>query len=516
MNIPPAILIITSLTITALFASCNSKSAAPPTNQPTRPNILIILADDLGYSDIAPYGSEIATPALAGLAAGARRYRTFYNAARCCPTRAALLTGRYPHAAGMGGMVSPAGAAPGPGPYQGYLRPDVPTIAERLGAAGYQTWLSGKWHVGESTEHWPHRRGFNRSFGLISGASSYYTIRTDQPRLRQMVTDSLPFTPPDTGFYATTAYSDFAVERVLDAGRDTTPFFGYLAYTAPHWPLHAPEATVQKYLARYRTGWDALRRERHERQIKLGLQGESVGLPPTDPEVPDWETVPDKATWVRKMAVYAAMVEEMDRGIGRVIAALDSTGQRENTLIFFLSDNGGCDETIAQRGLNRPGATVGQPGSYLAYGRPWSQLSNVPFRRYKAWVNEGGVATPLLLSWPKGNVETGWTDATGHVTDLLPTCLVAAGLPIPQGLPGNNLLAAVPTDRDLFWEHQGQKAIRRGNWKLLSNAPDDAWRLYNLATDPTENQDLASMEPARVDSLETAYLAWWAEMEWQN
>lgn len=485
--------------------------AAPPPSVSQRPNILIILADDLGYSDIGAYGSEISTPALDGLAAEARCYRNFYNAARCCPTRASLLTGRHPHVAGMGGMVSKGETLPPEGPYQGYLRTDVATIAERLADAGYASWLSGKWHVGEREAHWPYHRGFQRTFSLISGASSYYGIRTDQDRKRQMTLDGRPWMPPDSGFYATHAYTDFAVERILETAGDTTPFFGYLSYTAPHWPLHAPEATVQRYLPIYEAGWDALRGERHARQQTLGLIGGETELPPTDDDVPPWEYAADRATWVRKMAVYAAMVEEMDRGIGRVLAALDSTGRGDNTLVLFLSDNGGCDETVAGRGLNLPGTVIGQPGSYVAYGRPWSQLSNVPFRRYKAWVNEGGIATPLLFRWRAGGVEAGWTDATGHVIDLLPTCLAAAGLRADELLPGVNLLDA-QGERTLYWEHQGQAAIRRGDWKMLRHAPDQAWRLYDLGEDPTEDVDLAGRFPDRVDTLSAAYAVWWKRM----
>ena len=490
------------------LAQNNEGEAAGAVNVETdQPNILIILADDMGYSDIGAYGGEMETPNLDQLAAVSRRYRRFYNAARCCPTRAALLTGRYPHAAGMGGMVSPAGSGPEPGPYQGYLREDVPTIAETLNEAGYRTWLSGKWHVGESREHWPHRRGFDRYFGLISGASSYYTLRTDQPRKRQMALDSLPWTPPDTGFYATTAYTDFAVARILEPSEQ--PFFGYLAYTAPHWPLHAPEATVEKYLPRYEAGWDSLREARHKRQLKSGLLPHGTDLPPTDPDVPTWAEVSDKATWVRKMAVYAAMVEEMDKGIGRVLTALDETGQRENTLIFFLSDNGGCDESVLQRGLHQPGSIIGQPGSYEAYERPWSQLSNVPFRRYKAWVNEGGITTPLLFSWPAGGIEPGWTDRTGHVIDLPATCTYAAGLP---GLgPGKPLPTVPDTIRTLFWEHQGQQAVRWGNYKLLRSSPEATWELYDLGVDPTELNDVAAGNPKLVAVLRQAYIAWWKE-----
>ena len=495
------------------YLTLSTCGRAPQTADTTatapRPNILVILADDMGFSDIGTYGGEIETPNLDRLAARSRKYRHFYNAARCCPTRAALLTGRYPHAAGMGGMVSGVGSEPEPGPYQGYLRTDVATIAERLVASGYRTWISGKWHVGERPEHWPHRRGFERGFGLISGASSYYTIRTDQDRVRQMYLDSLPWTPPVSGFYATHAYSDFAVERVRERADDERPFFGYLAYTAPHWPLHAPEATVQKYLKRYAAGWDSLRSRRFYEQAELGLLTPEHELPPMDDDLPSWAETTDRETWVRRMAVYAAMVEEMDRGIGRVLDALEQIGQLDNTLVLFFSDNGGCAESVVRRKLHRPGSVIGQPGSYEAYERPWSQVSNVPFRRYKAWVNEGGIATPLLLSWPAGALEPGWTDAVGHVVDVAPTCYAAAGL---GGVSvGRSLLDEAAGERTLFWEHQGQQAVRRGDWKLLRNSPEGAWELYDLAADPTEGEDLARARVEQVEELAEVWAAWFAE-----
>ena len=506
---------VISISVILLLAACGNTTggrsgaeAVRSGESSGRPNVLVILADDMGYSDLGAYGGEIDTPHLDALAAGSRRYRRFYNAARCCPTRAALLTGRYPHAVGMGGMVSPREATPDAGPYQGYLRHDLPTLAETLQGAGYRTWMSGKWHVGEHPDNWPLRRGFERYFGLISGASSYYTIRTDQPRYRQMVLDSLPWSPPATGFYATSAYGDFAVERLGET--DEQPFFGYLAFTAPHWPLHAPEATVRKYLPRYAAGWDSLRIARHARQLRTGLVPPATTLLPTDPEVPPWTEVTDRATWVRKMAVYAAMVEEMDQAIGRVLSALESTGQRNNTLVFFLSDNGGCDESVVQRNLHRPGSTIGRPGSYEAYERPWSQLSNVPFRRYKAWVNEGGIATPLLLAWPAGGVAPEWTDATGHVVDISATVLAAAGI-ISEG-PGRPLTAPEDPERLLFWEHQGQQAVRRGRYKLLRNSPDQPWRLYDLFADPTESTDLVGKYPDTVAELTVAYNNWWNDV----
>jgi arylsulfatase len=493
---------------------------APEPSAPERPNIVYILADDMGYSDLGCYGGEITTPNLDRLAAGGLKFRHFYNAARCCPTRASLLTGQYPHAAGMGRMVSGLDSIPEPGPYQGYLREDVPTLAERLRESGYRTYMSGKWHVGERPEYWPLRRGFERYFGLISGASSYYTIRTDQNRTRQMVLDSLPWTPPAEGFYATDAYSDYAVEVVKEhmESRDTSPFFLYLAYTAPHWPLHAPEEITARYEGAYAAGWDRLRRARFARQLELGLIDERYELPPLEEDVPDWETTDPALQWERRMEVYAAMVDRMDEGIGRLIDELDAAGQLENTLIVFLSDNGGCAEEISGRKLDLPESTIGLAGSYVAYRKPWSQLSNVPFRKYKQWTDEGGIATPLIVHWPAGIAERGeWVDAYAHVIDLFPTALAVAGGHAGANVPGKNLLQTAQTDptiqdRPLFWEHFGRAAVRRGRWKLVRHSPEQEWMLFDLREDPTELRDVAGENGEVVGELGRLYEVWAVEV----
>ena len=495
-----------------------SESLAPSDR---RPNIIFILADDLGYSDIGCYGGEIATPNLDRLAAQGLKFRHFYNAARCCPTRAALLTGQYPHTAGMGKMVSGTDSTPDPGPYQGYLREDIPTLAERLGAAGYRTYMSGKWHVGEGPEHWPLHYGFDRYFGLINGASSYYDLRTDENRERQMVLDSVRWYPPGTGFYATDAFTDFAVEVLQDPAesQERSPFFLYLAYTAPHWPLHAPEEITQLYLDTYAAGWDSLRHLRHARQRELGLIDDSYELPPLETDVPDWATTDPGMQWQRRMAVYAAMVHRMDEGIGRLIEQLERSDELDHTLMVFLSDNGGCAEDVSSRGLHRDTSTIGLPGSYVAYLKPWSQLSNVPFRKYKRWTDEGGIATPLIIHWPDGPpAGSDWIDAYGHVIDLYPTALAAAGIILEDGeLPGVDLLTTVhdtsaKQSRPLFWEHYGHAAVRRGRYKLVRYSPSAPWRLFDMAVDPTELHDIAPILPDTVKTLSQRYEAWAREV----
>ncbi len=477
------------------------------------PNIVVILADDLGYSDIGAYGGEIHTPNLDSLAYGGVRFRQFYNAGRCCPTRAALLTGRYPHAVGMGRMVSALNSSPESGPYQGYLSEQAETLAEMLRTAGYKTYMSGKWHVGEKPEHWPRQRGFDRYFGLISGASSYFEIIRDQPRVRQMALDDEPWMPPDSGFYMTDAFTDWAV-AYLKGHQVGSPFFLYLAYTAPHWPLHALPEDIAKYADRYDAGWDVLRDERYARQLALGLIDSSWVLSPRPPNLPAWDDEPDQANWARRMAVYAAMVDRMDQGIGRVVDILRSMNALDNTLIVFLSDNGGCAESVDGRNLHDPTTRVGDRGSYQAYGEAWANASNTPLRLYKQWVHEGGIATPFIVHWPHGIAGPGRiTDSPGHVIDLMATIGDLAGANM-ETMDGQSLVpvlsdasAAIP-DRTLYWEHIGNRAIRRGDWKLVSDRRTGEWELFNLATDPTELHDLATRHPDMVHRLAEAWQTW--------
>ncbi|MEM6703210.1 MAG: sulfatase-like hydrolase/transferase [Acidobacteriota bacterium] len=334
-----------------------------------RPNVVLILADDLGYSDIGSYGGEIRTPHLDLLAAQGLRFSQFYNAGRCCPTRAALLTGRYAHEAGVGRMVSPVGLEITAGAYQGFLAREVPTIAESLRTSGYGTYLSGKWHVGERSEHWPSRRGFDRTFSLISGASSYWEIlREGNPMVRQMSRDGEPWEPTED-FYMTDAFTQAAVEQLQHHQRERpdAPFFLYLAYTAPHWPLHAPEEDIARYQGRYDGGWEALRRERWQRLQAMHLFPAEMPQIERPASVPAWKDVEDKDRWSDLMEVYAAMVDRMDQGIGRVLDQLDAMRVAEDTLVIFLSDNGACAESIANRGLDDPSVALGGRGSYVAY-----------------------------------------------------------------------------------------------------------------------------------------------------
>jgi arylsulfatase A-like enzyme len=502
------------------FTSCGSPVIQ--SKKDSRPNIIIIMADDMGYSDIGCYGGEIDTPNIDRLARGGVRFTQFYNAARCCPTRASLLTGLYPHQAGMGDMVS-AGSKGKPGPYQGYLNHSCVTIAEVLRQAGYSTYMSGKWHVGEAPEIWPGKRGFDRYFGLISGASSYYELIQGQNRRRTMALDDTEWNPPEEGFYMTDAFSERAVKYIdrhyKEPGQDK-PFFLYLAYTAPHWPLHALPGDIAKYEGKFMEGWDVLRVRRYERMVKMGLIDPAWPLSPRDQEVPGWESIEDKEHWGRLMAVYAAMVDRMDQGIGRVLDKLKEFGAEQNTLVLFLSDNGGCHENIEYRKLNKPGTTPGERGSYVAYRRPWANLSNTPFRLFKHWVHEGGIATPLVACWPAAIRQGGIiTHQPGHITDLMATATDVGKAEYPAEFNGHAitppegrslmpvLRGGTRPERALYWEHEKNRAMRRGRWKLVS-AGNGRWELYDLEADRTEMNNLAADNPELLEEMTRMYETW--------
>ncbi len=479
-----------------------------------RPNIVIIMADDMGFSDLGCYGGEIQTPHLDGLARQGLRFTQFTNTARCCPTRSSLLTGLYPHQAGVGMMIQDLGRPS----YQGYLNDRSVTIAEALRPRGYRTLMAGKWHVGEDRPHWPTDRGFERYFGLISGASNYFRLDPG----RKMALNDQPYQPAGDKFYMTDAFTDYALKFMDELGGKGEPFFLYLAYTAPHWPLHAPAQVIEKYRGKYMAGWDELRARRHKRQIGMGLVDARWPLTPRDPEVPAWAEVKDKESWDLRMAVYAAQVDRMDQNIGRVLGKLKSLGVEDNTLVMFLADNGGCHEDV-ERG--RPGVPAGQPDSFTSYKRHWANLSNTPFRLYKHWVHEGGIATPLIARWP-ARIRRGGslTHQHGHVIDLMATCLDAAGADYPKTrqdrpitpLEGRGLVPIFdgrtrPPHPAVYWEHAGNRAVRQGKWKLVSRY-NEQWELYDLEADRTEMNDLTAKAPAKAAELKALYEAWAAKV----
>ncbi len=493
--------------------------------QARKPNIIVIMADDMGFSDLGCYGSEIRTPNLDRLAAEGIRFTHAYNAARCCPSRASLLTGLYPHQAGMGSMVSRPENPKPEGPYQGYLNSNCATIPELLRPAGYKTYMSGKWHVGERPEHWPRRRGFDRYYGLISGGSSYYEILEAERNIRTMVKDDDTFLPDGDQFYMTDAFSDFAVECIEKHPADNIPYFLYLAYTAPHWPIHAWEEDIAKYRGSYMKGWDVLREERYARQLELGIIDPKWKLSPRDPEAAAWESVSDKEERDLRMAVYAAMVDRMDQGVGRVLDAVKKSGGEDNTMVVFLSDNGGCHESVEARNLHIAGKQAGERGSFLAYQRPWANASNTPFRMFKHWTHEGGIATPFIVHWPGHIAKPGsLTHQFAHINDIMPTCLDIAGVTYPEAfygnriprLPGSSFAPILDGKKraqtvPVFWEHNGNKAIRSGKWKLVAPARAE-WELYDLEADRTELTNLADKEGRRADRMLADWTQWAGEV----
>jgi arylsulfatase len=518
----------------AAFATLPVHGASPP----PRPNIVLVLADDMGFSDIGCYGSEIPTPHLDALASNGLRFSQFYNTARCSPTRAALLTGLHPHQAGIGTLAEDPGKraavddAPG---YQQYLNDRCLTLAEALKPGGYRAYMAGKWHLGyHGEEKWPRQRGFDRFYGIISGASSYFTPK--DPRGLTLDNTPLP-TPEDPAYYTTDAFTDHALQFVREHPADQ-PFLLYLAFTAPHWPLHAHEEDIAKFTGRYRDGWDRLREARFARQRTLGVVPEHARLSPRDDGARAWDelSAEEQTQLDYRMAVYAAQVHRMDHNIGRVVALLRERGMLDHTLILFLSDNGGCAEPYTDLGggpfsaINTPDAAG--PGSRTnqgrgsSYGTGWANASNTPFRRYKSRLHQGGIATPLIAHWPSGlkTAPGTVTHAPGYLTDVVPTVLELAGVSYPSHrdgraltpLAGHSLVPVFATGtrtapETFFWEQYGNKAVRRGSWKAVQAAEDEAagqWELYNLERDPTELENVASANPDRLAELTAAWRQW--------
>jgi arylsulfatase len=504
-------------------AGLSGQPARP--SRANRPNIVLIMADDMGFSDLGCYGSEISTPNLDRLAAEGLRFTQFYNAARCCPTRASLLTGLYPHQAGVGSMTAGAqGDVNPPGPYQGYLNEKCVTIAEVLKGAGYTTLMSGKWHVGETRPHWPVDRGFDRYYGLISGGANYFDITKGKwaCTARRFARDGTPHKPPRENFYITDAFTDNAVQFLDDHGRADKPFFLYLAYTAPHWPLHALPEDIAKYKGKYSQGWDELRKERYARMIKMGIIDAKWPLTPRDEGAVPWDGVEDKELMDLKMAVYAAQIDRMDQGIGKIMAKLRGLGKEQNTLVLFLSDNGGCHET-GPLGFDKRnnGLPPGGVDSYMSYGQSWANASNTPFRLFKKFTHEGGIATPLIAYWPAVINQKGkLTNQVGHIIDVMATCIDVAGAQYPDSFNGKDItpkqgksllpIFQAKTRRSheyLFWEHHKHEAVRYGKWKLVAEKRTK-WELYDLEQDRSEMNNLLDKYPQIAKQLKSEYERW--------
>jgi arylsulfatase len=496
------------LCIFLLSLSSCGEDATPRTDP--RPNVIIILADDMGYSDLGCMGSEIQTPNLDRLAGEGVLFTQFYNCTKCTPSRGALLTGMYPHTSGVGSQVRLLDQDRPAGPYQGFLHRDsVLTLAELLRHNGYRTIMSGKWHLGEAPEHWPVKRGFDRYFGLISGASSYYKlIRENNPFHRIMAEDSTEYEPPQKGFYMTDAFTDFALEQVGE-NRDR-PFFLYLAYTAPHWPLHAPEENIARYRGRYDQGWEALRRERLANMKEKGFPFDT--LAPKPASVLDFDRV-DQKSWSALMEVHAAMVDRLDENIGRLLQELERIGQLENTLIYFLSDNGASSNDVRKRGLDDPMVPVGAPGSYRSFMEPWAMAANTPLRDYKLKLYEGGIRSPLIV-FNDPRLKPGTIDHQSlvHIADITPTVMSLLDAQKPEGtLPFEGIdfpNADSLESRTLFWEYNENFAIREGRYKLALDRDSSRWMLFDMQEDPIESRNIIEELPERADSLENKWVRW--------
>lgn len=488
--------------------------AAPP----AKPNIIVILVDDMGFSDLGCFGSEISTPNLDALAADGLRFTQFYNTGRCCPTRASLLTGLYPHQAGMGFMTGDSGVDG----YRGDLNRQCVTIPEVLRQAGYATYMVGKWHVTKFTKadtkpedrfNWPLQRGFDHYFGFLAGAANYFHPET-------LTLDNTPLPVPTDHFYTTDAFMDHAIQFINDCPKDK-PFFLYLAFNAPHFPLQALPEDIAKYRGKYKAGWDKLREQRNAKQVSLGLLDKEWALSPRDQKVKAWDslTPAEQDRFDEIMSIYAACVDHMDRAVGRLVADLRARGELDNTLIFFMSDNGGNAEGGPEGKLL--GKPAGGADSRVYCGESWANMENTPFRLYKHFNHEGGISAPLIVHWPEGITAKGeLRSQPGHLVDIMPTCVAVSGAKYPSEfhgqaivpMEGKSLLPAFenrPLERDaLYWEHEGNAAIRVGDWKLVRYHRDGAWELYNLKTDRTELHDLATQEPERAKNLAAKWEAW--------
>lgn len=542
-----------------LLGSSNAVDAAA-----AKPNIVIILADDVGFSDIGAYGGEIQTPNLDSLAKDGVRFTQFYNMARCCPTRASLLTGLYPHQAGVGHMMENRGL---PG-YSGRLNANCVTIPEALKPAGYRSYAVGKWHVSPGAnrqalginKNWPIQRGFDRFYGTIHGAGSFFDPSSLVRDNNLITVANDPEYQPES-FYYTDAIADQASRFIREHSRDQRdkPFFLYVAFTAAHWPLHAKEPDIAKYKGKYDRGYEPIRKARWEKQKELGLVQEKWGHAPA---AESWDAVTNKAFEARCMEVYAAQIDSMDQGIGRIIAELKAGGQFDNTLILFLQDNGGCAEPIGRmaKTTERPdkptfppmardeqqfdstpkqtrdgypvrrgyGVMPGAADTYIAYGRGWANVSNTPFREYKHWTHEGGISTPLIAHWPAGIPSARRNkleSQPAHLVDLMATCLDLAGAEYPKEHNGAKIKPkqgvtlrpafegkALNRPEPIFWEHEGNRAVREGKWKIVAKE-NQPWELYDMEADRTELHDLAPSHQAKVQELAAKWDAYAARSD---
>lgn len=536
------------LTLLTLLLALNGELFGQTTN---RTNFVVILSDDMGISDLGCYGGEIQTPNLDALARNGLRFSQFYNTARCCPTRASLLTGLYPHQAGVGHMMD---KKPLPG-YQGNLNESCRTIAQMLRPTGYRNYAVGKWHVTKHAapngpkHNWPLQRGFDRFYGTIHGAGSFYdpsSLTRDNTAISAYADSEYR---PDI-YYYTDAITDHATRFIQDHSRDHSdkPFFLYVAYTAAHWPMHALPEDIARYKGKYDVGYEPIRQARHAKAIEMGMIPADLPLPAG---IGQWDKTEDKAWEAACMEVYAAMVDRMDQGIGKIVDELKRQNLLDSTLICYMQDNGGCAEGMGRSG-NKEHPNIARPDSptlpvmdpsgfaksgsvpaqtrdgypvrmgkkafpgpadtYVAYGESWANVSNTPLREYKHWVHEGGISSPLIAHWPAGIPSTGsWSHQPTHLIDIAATLLDISKSTYPKEatpLEGRSLLPAFhgnAIEREaIYWEHEGNRAVRQGDWKLVAKHNKD-WELYDISKDRIEANDLATKYPEKVKELAKMY-----------
>ncbi|WP_226895560.1 arylsulfatase [Luteolibacter marinus] len=525
-------------------------AAAPAAS---RPNVLLILADDLGFSDLSCYGSEIQTPNIDKLAEGGAKFSAFYNSARCCPSRASLFTGLHPHEAGIGSFTTARPREDAGPAYSGHLLPDTATLGEILGDSGYSTWMIGKWHLGVPG---PMERGIQNYYGYRNFLAHSENQWDPGAYVRLPAGTSPEIERPRGKYYATDVFNDYALEFLREARSGDhrgKPWFLFLSHSSPHFPVQAPKEDIDRHMATYRKGWDVLRVERLERQKKLGLVPADNPLPPrsqvpvdradiangySGQPNPAWDSLPAdrREDLARRMATFAAMVEHVDQGIGRIVGDLRQHGELDNTLIFFLSDNGACYEwgPFGFDGPSRKGETIlhtgdqlaemGQDHGHSSYGSAWAMLCNTPLGMYKHFCHEGGISSPFIVHWPAGlGPRPGYVADPGHVMDIVPTVCAATGVAYPKTRAGHDIkpvsgVSLLPAargeglaERGLPTEHQDARGYRKGDWKIVwgKRQPEEVrWELYNLKSDRSETKDLAKEHPEILRQLVGEWEAW--------
>jgi arylsulfatase A-like enzyme len=495
-----------------------------------KPNVIIILVDDMGYSDIGCYGGEILTPNIDALSSVSMRFTQFYNTSRSCPARASLLTGLFQHETGIGQMSEDPGSKTrnhngidsndwGVDGYKGYLNRKCVTIAEVLKDAGYHTYMSGKWHLGmHGQEKWPLQRGFERYYGILAGACNYFKPSGG----RGLTEDNTRLPVPQAPYYTTDAFGDHAI-KYLSEQKDDKPFFLYLAFNAPHWPLMAKDEDIVKFKELYRSkGWDIIRQERYDRMIKMGIIDPNQGFAEWENRTWNQLSEKEKDESAYRMAVYAAQVHCMDYNVGKLIDWLKKNNKFNNTLIFFLSDNGACAEPYEELGGGKM-EDINKGYPFPSYGRAWAQTSNTPFRKYKCRSYEGGISTPLIVSWQNklGDCKGELCKVPAYLPDIMPTILEATGTKYPKvyknqtiyPLVGKSLFPALEKKTEslhkyMYWEHEGNRAIRYGDWKAVLDEKGLVWELYNIKNDRTERHNLASKNPSMLNKLIKKWDVW--------